>query len=132
MCGVSQALTDWMLQHVHSKWTFLILYNVVLLLFGMFLNQNATILILTPLLLETAEAYGISAMEFGTIMLVACCYGGLTPPFATYNFIAAGLSGESFGSVTKQSLPFLALGYVIILIMCVFPGVYMWLPNMVG
>ncbi len=117
---------------MHSKWTFLILYNVVLLLFGMFLNQNATILILTPLLLETANAYGISAMEFGTIMLVACCYGGLTPPFATYNFIAAGLSGESFGSVTKQSLPFLALGYVIILIMCVFPATYMWLPNLVG
>ncbi|MBQ1403416.1 MAG: TRAP transporter large permease subunit, partial [Oscillospiraceae bacterium] len=77
-------------------------------------------------------AYGISAMEFGTIMLVACCYGGLTPPFATYNFIAAGLSGESFGSVTKQSLPFLALGYIIIIIMCVFPATYMWLPNMVG
>lgn len=57
---------------------------------------------------------------------------GLTPPFATYNFIAAGLSGESFGSVTKQSLPFLALGYVIILIMCIFPGTYMWLPNLVG
>ena len=132
MCGVSEALTDWMLAHVHSKWTFLILYNVVLLLFGMFLNQNATILSLTPLLLETAEAYGISAMEFGTIMLVACCYGGLTPPFATYNFIAAGLSGESFGSVTKQSLPFLALGYIIIIIMCVFPATYMWLPNMVG
>jgi TRAP-type C4-dicarboxylate transport system permease large subunit len=71
-------------------------------------------------------------MEFGTIMLVACCYGGLTPPFATYNFIAAGLSGESFGSVTKQSLPFLALGYIIIIIMCVFPATYMWLPNMVG
>lgn len=132
MCGVSGALTDWMLGHVHSKAMFLLLYNLVLLLFGMFLNQNATILILTPLLLPTAQAYGINALEFGTIMLVACCYGGLTPPFATYNFIAAGLSGESFGAVTKQSLPFLALGYLIILIMCVWPGSYMWLPNLIA
>lgn len=132
MTGVSTALTDWMLGHVHSKFMFLLLYNLVLLLFGMFLNQNATILILTPLLLPTAQAYGINGLEFGTIMLVACCYGGLTPPFATYNFIAAGLSGESFGSVTKQSLPFLVLGYIIIIIMCAFPECYTWLPNLVS
>lgn len=132
MSGVSTVLTDWMLAHVHSKWTFLLLYNLVLLLFGMFMNQNATILILTPLLLDTAKAYGISALEFGTIMMVANCYGGLTPPFATYGFIASGLSGESFGAVTKKSMPFLLFGYLVILLICVFPQIYLWLPRLLG
>lgn len=132
LCGVSTALTDWMLANVHSKFMFYVLYNLVLLLFGMFMNQNATILILTPLLLPTAQAYGISALEFGTIMLVANCYGGLTPPFATYNFIAAGLSGESFGAVTKKSLPFLLLGYIVIIVICAFPACYLWLPALIA
>lgn len=132
MAGVSTTLAEWILAHCSSKWIFLILYNIVLLFMGMFMSGNATILILTPLLLPTAEAYGISALEFGTIMLVANCYGGLTPPFATYNFIASNMAGESFGSVTKQSLPFLALGYVIILIICIFPDCYLWLPRLLA
>ncbi len=132
MCGVSETLTDWMLAHVSSKWMFLILYNFVLLLFGMFMNQNATILILTPLLLPTAQAYGITPLEFGTIMMVANCYGGLTPPFATYGFIASGLSGESFSAVTKQAMPFLLWGYVVIFLICVFPKIYLWVPALIN
>lgn len=132
MCGVSTVLTNWMLAHVSSKCTFLLLYNVVLVIFGMFMNQNATILILTPLLLPTAQAYGLTPLDFGAIMMVANCYGGLTPPFATYNFIASGLSGESFASVTKKTLPFLAWGYAVIFLMCVWPQLYSWLPNLIN
>lgn len=132
MTGISGELANWILDNCSSKWIFLILYNIVLLFMGMFMSGNATILILTPLLLPTAQAYGIGVLEFGTIMLVANCYGGLTPPFATYNFIASNFAGEPFGEVVKESLPFLALGYVVILITCIFPQSYLWLPRMLA
>ncbi len=130
MCGVSETLAAWILEHCTSKWLFLLLYIIVLLFMGMFMSGNATILILTPLLLPTAEAYGITAVEFGALMLVANAYGGLTPPFATYNFIASGLSDEPFASVTKESMPFLLLGITVIFLMCAVPGSYMWLVNL--
>lgn len=130
MTNVSAVLAEWILAHCSSKWLFLLLYNIVLLFMGMFMSGNATVLILTPLLLPTAEAYGIDALQFGTVMLVANCYGGLTPPFATYNFISSNLAGVSFGDVVKESLPFLAWGYIVILITSVFPDVYLWLPKL--
>jgi C4-dicarboxylate transporter DctM subunit len=132
MTRISEHLANWVLANCTNKWTFLLLYNIVLLFMGMFMSGNATILILTPLLLPTAQAFGIGVLEFGTIMLVANCYGGLTPPFATYNFIASNFAGEPFGKVTKESLPFLILGYVVIFIICVFPQSYLWLPRLLA
>ena len=54
--------------------------NVIFLFMGTFMDINATILIMTPLLLPVAQTYGIDPIHFGAIMLVNMCVGFLTPP----------------------------------------------------
>lgn len=132
MAGVSEALAQWVLAHCASRGLFLTLFVIILLFMGMFMNGNATVLILTPLLLPAAEAYGISALEFGAIMLVTNCYGGITPPFATNCFVASNMAEESFMSVCKDCMPFLILGIVVITIMCIAPGSYLWFVNLLA
>ncbi len=53
---IPQALTAWMLANIHSKFVFLIVVNIFLLIVGMFIEGNASMIILVPLLAPIAKA----------------------------------------------------------------------------
>jgi len=59
---IPQALTAWMLANINSKYVFLIVVNIFLLIVGMFIEGNASMIILVPLLAPIAAQYGITAI----------------------------------------------------------------------
>ncbi len=69
------------------------------------MDINATILIMTPLLLPAAESFGITAIHFGAMILVNMCVGFMTPPFAAGIFVACKITGATFGETVKEVLP---------------------------
>ena len=75
--------------YVHSAGMFLLLLNVVLLVVGMFMDIFSAIVILTPLLLPVAVAYGIHPVHFGIVMLANLQIGYFMPPAGMDLFIAA-------------------------------------------
>mgnify|MGYP000517854605 CR=1 FL=1 len=59
LAGVSSFLSELVINNISSRVGFLILVNVLFLFMGTFMDINATILIMTPLLLPIAQSYGI-------------------------------------------------------------------------
>lgn len=82
LAGISSFLSNLITANISSRWGFLLMINILFIFMGTFMDINATILIMTPLLLPVAQTYGISTVHFGAIMLVNMCVGFLTPPFA--------------------------------------------------
>lgn len=133
LTGVSGYLSALITQSISSRGGFLFLINVLFLFMGTFMDINATILIMTPLLLPVASsAYGITAIHFGAIMLVNLCVGFLTPPFAVGIFVGQKIAGATFTDTVREAVPFMLVGLVAILVTTLCPGYLMFFVNLFG
>lgn len=110
--------------------TFLLVLNVFLLILGMFVEGNAAIIVLVPLLMPTVKLLGIDPIQFGLIMILNLAIGCLTPPMGTVMFIATAMTGTKVGEFVREGAPlFLALLVALGLVTFV-PAISTWLPNL--
>ena len=107
--------------YISSPLMFMLLVNILLLLVGCLMTTNEAILILAPLLAPVAEAYGISKVTFGIIMILNLEIGFLTPPVGLNLIVAMSAFKQPFGLLVKSALP-----YVFILIACL--ALVVWQP----
>ena len=85
---VAQDVARFITSFSASPITFLIALNILLLILGMFIEGNAAIIVLVPLLMPTVKLLGIDPIQFGIIMILNLAIGCLTPPMGTVMFIA--------------------------------------------
>jgi tripartite ATP-independent transporter DctM subunit len=128
--GAATALSNWMVDqevpnklfelsrsYVHSAGMFLLLLNCVLLLVGMFMDIFSAIVILTPLLVPVAVAYGIHPVHFGIVMLANLQIGYFMPPAGMDLFIAAYRFKTGILTLTRACAPFfLIVGLAVLII----------------
>lgn len=117
---------------VSNKYVILMILNVLLLILGVFLETNAIILMITPMLLPIASRIGVSYLEVGLIMVVNTSVGMLTPPMALNILIAAGIGNETIERIAKKVIPFLLVLILDIFIITYVPGFITWLPKTLG
>ncbi|MGN1144483.1 MAG: TRAP transporter large permease [Anaerovoracaceae bacterium] len=130
--GVPQELTNLLLSVTDSKVVFLILVNLLLLVAGMFMETNSAILLLGPILIPVAQAYGVETIHFAAIMLLNMEIGMITPPMAGNLFVAARLSGRDIGEILKHIVPFYAVAVIVLIITTYCPQAIVWLPHLLG
>lgn len=106
---VPQEMARWMADAVSEKWMFLIMLNVFLLIIGCLIDIGSAILILAPLLLPVAMAYGIDPIHFGIIMVVNLEIGYLTPPIGLNLIVAMTAFKEPFLLICRAVIPFILL-----------------------
>lgn len=124
---VPQELADWLLANVDSKITFLLALNVFLLIVGCFVDIASAILILSPMLLPAAQAYGIHPIHFGIIMVVNLEIGFLTPPIGLNLIVAMTAFKENFGLICRSVIPFIVLMFGVLMIVAFVPETVLYL-----
>lgn len=127
---VPQAVADGFLAITDNRWVFLILVIVLLLIVGLFLETSGAIIILTPVLLPAALAYGFDPVHFGVILVFGLVIGLLTPPVGLCLFIGCSVGNVTIESLTKALLPFLALIVAVYLVFAFVPVASLWLPRL--
>ena len=85
----------------------LLLVNVIMLFFGMFLDIGAAILILTPLLMPLMIDAGMDPVHFGIVIVVNLMLGGLTPPVGMLVFITGSISRTAVHEIFRAMAPLL-------------------------
>jgi tripartite ATP-independent transporter DctM subunit len=108
---------------------FLLIVNVLLLVVGMFLDGNAAIIVLTPLLMPTVHALGIDPVHFGIMMIFNLSIGAITPPFGTTMFLTCNLSGVKVEDFMKEILPFYAALGLTLMVTTFYPPLSLVLAN---
>lgn len=114
-----QALTETISGVISSPWAFLILMNLFLLIVGMFMEGNAAMIILVPLLAPMAALYGIDEIHFAMIFIFNMAIGAITPPVGTLMLVTAGITKVRIASFIKEAVPFY-LTLVIVLALVTF------------
>ena len=109
-----------------SKWTLLLVINVVLLFVGSALEPPAAILILTPLLTPIAYAAGVDPIHFGIIVTVNLAIGMFMPPFGLNLFASHALFGTPLPTLYRGVLPFLAIYLVLLMLITYVPAITLW------
>ena len=110
----------------------LILINLLLLLVGTFMETNAAIIILTPILLPIVTALGINPIHFGMIMILNLAIGFITPPLGANLFMASEISRVKFETLAKTTWPWIGAMIVVLIIITYIPQISLFLPQMMG
>ena len=114
---VPMRLSSWVQENISSKYVFLILLNVALLITGCLMDIFSAILVVVPLIIPMGAAFGIHPVHLGVIFLANLGVGYLTPPVGLNLFLAAYRFNQPLVRIYRNVIPFfLALLAVVLLI----------------
>jgi len=120
---VPQELATMVAANVESRVAFLLMVNLLLLVVGCFVDTMSAIVILAPLLLPMAEAFGIDPIHFGIIMVINLEIGLLTPPLGMNLIVAMTAFKANFGTVVRGALPFIVLMIAVLMMVTFIPAI---------
>lgn len=127
-----QLAAQLLLQITDRPIVFLILINILLLIVGAVLEPTSAILILTPVLVPVAEAFGLSPIHFGTMMIFNLMIGLVTPPVGLVLFVLSSVTKQPVTTVIRGSLPFFFPMLATLILIAVVPAISLWLPGVLG
>ena len=114
-------MVEFMQGFISSPLMFMLLVNLLLLAVGCLMTTGEAILILAPLLMPVAEAYGFNKVLFGIIMILNLEIGFLTPPVGLNLIVAMSAFKQPFGLLVKSAVP-----YIFMLLACL--ALVVWQP----
>ena len=106
---------------IHSKWVFLIILNLVLLLIGALMDIYTAIIVTVPLIVPLGLAYGIDPIQLGVIFLANLELGYLTPPVGMNLFFSSLRFKKPLLCVWKTVIPFLLIFVIWVLLITYVP-----------
>jgi len=112
---------------ISSRVVFLLTLVAIMLVLGMFIDGSPCILILSPLFMPIAEAYGVDPIHLGVIMVTTVTIGLSTPPFGLNLFAASAMTDIPVLTLGKKSLTCIAMAIVALLLITFVPGFSLWL-----
>lgn len=123
---------DWVTHAVHSKWLFLLLVNVFLLLVGMLMDVYSAIVIVVPLLIPLGRAFGVEPVHLGIIFLANLELSYLHPPVGQNLFLSSMRFNKPLMEVFWATLPMLVVLLVGVLVITYLPFMTTVLPGWLG
>jgi tripartite ATP-independent transporter DctM subunit len=129
---VPQQLTSWVEQAIQSKYVFLILLNLVLLLTGCFMDIFSAIMVVVPLIIPLGELFGIHPLHLGIIFLANLQLSYLTPPVGLNLFLASYRFNQPLIRLSRNIIPFFLVLLVTVLLITYIPGLSMSLVRLFG
>ncbi len=114
-----------------NRWVLMGIINVFLLIAGFFLPPVAVILMTTPILLPIITQAGFDPYWFAVILTINMEIGLITPPVGLNLYVINGIVPDvKLTTILMGALPFMLCMVLGIVILCVFPGIVTWLPDL--
>ena len=106
--------------------------SLTLLIAGFFLPPVAVILMAAPILLPIITTAGFDPIWFAVVLTINMEIGLISPPVGLNLYVINGIAPDiSLRTILLGSLPFVACMILAIVLLCLFPGLATWLPNLV-
>lgn len=124
---VPMMLLEWVKTNISSKYIFLILLNVFLLIVGCMMDIFSATIIVVPLIKPIAAYFGIDPIHLAIIFIANLELGYLTPPVGMNLFLSAYRFDESMKSVYTSTMPFYFVMLFCVILITYFPILSTWL-----
>ena len=127
---VPQALAQTFLSISSSKYVFLILINIMLLIVGCFCEAGAAMVILAPLLAPIAQTLGIDLIHFGIIMMTNLAIGMMTPPVGVNLYVVCDSAKVKIEGMMKYLMIYFGVLVVDLMIVTFVPPLSLLIPGL--
>jgi C4-dicarboxylate transporter DctM subunit len=130
--GVPQMMANWISGQNLSIWTFLIVLNIFLLIFGIFIEPLPGVMVLVPILAPVAAKLGVEPIHFAMIVIYNLTLGMITPPVGGLLFVTSNVSRVPMSDLTRELKPFLWAHGAVLVVLTFVPALSTWLPHFWG
>ncbi|MBN9427725.1 MAG: TRAP transporter large permease [Burkholderiales bacterium] len=125
---LAETLVSWQM----SPLVFMFAVNVLLLLFGIFLEPLPGVMILVPILAPIAGSLGIDALHFAIVVIFNLTLGMITPPVGGLLFVTSVTTKVGMTALVRQLPPFLLAHLLVLVLLTLFPILSNGLPHLLG
>ncbi|MGB5983956.1 MAG: TRAP transporter large permease [Desulfobacterales bacterium] len=102
----------------------------LLLGIGMFMDINAALIILAPVLGPLTEAIGMDPVHAGVMIVIALNISLMTPPVGACLFVLSSVTGERIERISVALIPFLAVEVGILILIAYWPDLTLLIPRL--
>ncbi len=124
---IPMSILSFMKEIIHSKYVFLILLNIFLLIIGCLMDIFSAIIIVVPLIAPLGIHYGVDPIHLAIIFIANLELGYLTPPVGMNLFLSAYRFEEKMPVIYKSTLPYFIVLLFAVIIITYFPSMTLWL-----
>ncbi len=118
---IPMRLTEFVKLNISSKYIFLLMLNLALLITGMFMDIFSAIMVVVPLITPLGAIFGIHPVHLGIIFLANMELGYLTPPIGLNLFLASYRFEEPVAKIYKYVIPFFIIQIIAVLLITYIP-----------
>ncbi len=114
-----------------APWQFLILVQIIIFLLGWPLEWSEILIIFVPIFLPMLPAFGVNPYFFAMLVALNLQTSFLTPPMAMSAYYLKGVLGDQIElmDIFRGIMPYLAIVIGIMVLMYLYPGIALWLPD---
>ncbi|MCR4818505.1 MAG: TRAP transporter large permease [Fretibacterium sp.] len=127
---VPLAIANFILGLSIPTWVIFIMFDILVLILGTFLDVVPCILLIGPILMPVMSQLGMHEITFGMILVVGLAIGLVTPPVGMCLNVGSKISGMSIIDVFKASAPFLICNLFVLLLVTFVPFISLWIPSL--
>lgn len=131
LLGGQEIINAWVLSMDLTPVQFLIMSQIVIFLLGWPLEWTEIIVIFMPIFLPLVDHFGIDPLFFGLLVALNLQTAFLSPPVAMSAFYLKGVSPPhvTLNQIFLGMMPFMGIQILAIVLMYLFPGIGLWLPE---
>jgi C4-dicarboxylate transporter, DctM subunit len=128
---VTQSVAESIAAMEVNRWVLMGMINLFLLVAGCFLPPVAIILMTAPILYPIVTHLGFDPYWFAVVLTINMEIGLITPPVGLNLFVINGIAPDvRLPDILRGALPFVLLMVFGIVLLCFFPSIVTWLPDL--
>lgn len=128
---ITQTIAQWIAELDVNRWVLMGIINLFLLVAGFFLPPVAVIVMTAPILMPILMAADFDPYWFAVILTINMEIGLITPPVGLNLYVINSIAPDiSLKKILMGSLPYVMCMVAAIIILCFFPGIATWLPDL--
>ena len=104
----------------------------LLLFIGMFMDVNAMLIILAPVLAPLSTSIGMDPVHAGIMIVLALNISLMTPPVGACLFVLSSVTGERIENIAKALWPFLLAEVLVLVLVAYWPDLTLFVPRLLG
>ncbi|OPY82856.1 MAG: Sialic acid TRAP transporter permease protein SiaT [Smithella sp. PtaU1.Bin162] len=130
LSGFPQTLTNIVVEWGLSPTSFVIGFSVVLLILGTFMEGTPMLYVTLPIVMPCAAALNVNLFHLGVVYCVAILIGQITPPVGIMLYVGSSIAKVPPEVVIRGAIPFLITMTIALVLICIFPGISLYLPSL--
>ncbi len=123
-------ILNFMLEMGLSRTAIVLCIIVFVYCVGFFMDVMASMIILVPLLAPIGFQLGYDPVNWGVLIVLLFCMGGITPPLGINLFIATSIAGCKYSETAKAIIPFVLILIIAVFCVAFIPSLTLFLPSL--